>query len=309
MRWKRTFVALVVASAALAGCGDDDDSDEATDDPTDEASTDDGEAADALEVTGVDYAFTGLPEEIPGGNVTVHFTNGGEAPHEIAFVNIGDESNADGFFDDFGPVIQGGAPWPDYITNVAGANEAEPGADFTATYQLDPGTYMVFCSLTGTPEDPEAEEAPPHFTQGMQQVVTVGDGDIGELADADGTITASDYEFDIDLESGDQVINFVNNGPNDHFAGISRFPDGTTVEDAEAAMQAMMTSEEGPPAGTPEPEDVGFSGISSAGKGMQFELDAPLEPGVYSFVCFLSDRSGGPPHAIGHEMVSVIEIT
>jgi plastocyanin len=300
-RWKRTFVALAVVSAVLAGCGDDDDSD-ATSDDTDDT-------ADALEVTGVDFAFTGLPDEIPGGNVTVHFTNGGEAPHEIAFVNIGDEANADGFFDDFGPVIQGGAPWPDYITNVAGANEAEPGADFTATYQLDPGTYMVFCALTGTPEDPEAEEAPPHFTQGMQQVVTVGEGDIGELADADGTITASDYEFDIDLESGDQVINFVNNGPNDHFAGISRFPDGTTVEDAEAAMQAMMASEEGPPAGTPEPEDVGFSGISSAGKGMQFELDAPLEPGVYSFVCFLSDRAGGPPHAIGHEMVSILEIT
>ena len=313
MRWKRTFVALVVVSAVLAGCGDDDDSDDATDDTTDAPSgeeADGGEADDeVLEVTGVDYAFTGLPEEIPGGNVTVHFTNGGEVQHEIAFVNIGDESNEAGFFDDFGPVIEGGAPWPEYITNVAGANEAEPGGDFTATYQLDPGTYMVFCSLTSTPEDVEGEEGPPHFTQGMQQLVTVTDGEIGELEGADGTITASDYEFDIDLSAGDQVIDFVNNGPNDHFAGISRFPDGTTVADAEAAMQAMMTSEEGPPAGTPEPEDVGFSGISSAGKGVQFELDAPLEPGVYSFVCFISDRAGGPPHAIGHDMVSVIEIT
>jgi plastocyanin len=141
MSWRRSFAALVVVSAVLAGCGDDDDD------------GDEG-AAEALEISAVDYAFEGLPEEVPGGNVTVHLTNDGEAPHEIAFVDIGDESNADSFFDDFGPVIQGGAPWPDYVGNVAGANEAEPGADFTATYQLEPGTYMVFCALTGTPEDP-----------------------------------------------------------------------------------------------------------------------------------------------------------
>lgn len=312
-RWRRTFVALVVASAVLAGCGDDDDSDEAGDDTTEEPSGEDGEGeetgGDALEVTALDYTFTGLPEEIPGGNVTVQLTNGGEAAHEIAFVNIGEESNAETFFDDFGPVIQEGAPFPDYVTNLAGANEAMPGDDFTATYQLDAGTYMVFCALTGTPEEPEGESGPPHFVSGMQQVVTVTEGELAELPEGDGDITASDYEFDVDLSAGDQVINFVNNGPNDHFAGIARYPDGTTVEEAEAAMKGMMGSEDGPPAGTPEPEDIGFSGISSAGKGLQFELEAPLEPGVYSFACFISDRAGGPPHAIGHEMIEVVEIT
>ena len=108
--------------------------------------------------------------------------------------------------------------------------------------------------------------------------------------------------------AGDQVINFTNDGPNDHFAAISRFPDGTTVEDAEAAMEAMLASETGPPEGTPEPEDIGFSGIVSEGTGMQFSLAAPLEPGVYSFICFISDRAGGPPHAVGHQMYEVVEI-
>lgn len=300
--WRRFVPVIVVLATVVAGCGDDDD-DEATD--ATEAPT----GGETLEVTAIDYAFQDLPEEIPGGNVTLQLTNAGEVAHEIAFVNIGDKANAEAFFDDFGPVIQEGAPFPEYVTNLAGANEAEPGADFTATYQLDAGTYMVFCALTGTPEDPESEEAPPHFVQGMQQLVTVTEGEIAELPEADGTITAKDYEFDIDLASGDQVINFVNDGPNDHFAAVLRFPDGTTVEEAEAAIVGLTTSENGPPEGTPEPEDVGFSGITSEGKSIQFELAAPLDPGVYGFVCFISDRAGGPPHAIGHDMITVVEIT
>jgi plastocyanin len=312
LRW-RVVPALVIVTALLSGCGDDDDDDDTSSaDASEETASeeDDGDSGgEAIEVTAVDYAFEDLPSEIAGGNVTVHLTNEGETAHEIAFINIGEESNAASFFDDFGPVIQGGAPWPDYVSNVAGANEAEAGSDFTATYQLDPGTYMVFCALTGTPEDPESEESPPHFAQGMEQLVTVTEGEIADLPDADGTITARDYEFDVDVAAGDQVITFTNEGPNDHFAGISRFPDGTTVEDAEAAMEAMLSSEEGPPPGTPEPEDVGFSGITSAGKSLQFELAEPLEAGVYSFVCFISDRAGGPPHAIGHQMVNVVEIS
>ena len=313
MRWRirKRFALLVAVTAVLAlglaGCGDDDDDDDQGSATTEAPGGDD---IDALSITAVDYEFQGLPEEIDGGNVTVTMTNEGKAPHEIAFINIGDEARAEGFFDDFGPVIQEGAAWPDYVTNVAGANEAEPGSEFTATYQLDPGTYMVFCALTGTPEDPETEEAPPHFAQGMQQVVTVTDGEgDADLPDADGSITARDYEFELDLSAGDQVINFVNEGPNDHFAGISKFPEGTTVEDAEAAMDAMVESEGEPPAGVPEPEDVGFSGITSKGKGIQFELAEPLEAGVYAFVCFISDRSGGPPHAIGHDMITVTEIS
>lgn len=305
----RAVPALFVLAAVLAGCGDDDEVDGATD--ASEAPADADEAGDSLEVTAADFSFAGLPDEMAGGAVTVTMTNEGETAHEIAFVNIGDEANAPQFFDDFGPVIEGGAPWPEYVGNVAGANEAEPGASMTATYQLAPGTYMVFCALTGTAEDPESEDSPPHFVQGMQQLVTVTEP-VGsaELPEADGTITARDYEFEADLSAGDQVIDFVNEGPNDHFAAISKFPEGTTAEDAEAAMDEMMASEDGSvPEGTPEPEEIGFSGIASADTAMQFELLEPLEAGVYSFVCFLSDRTGGPPHAIGNHMVTVVEIS
>jgi plastocyanin len=285
--------AAAVLLLAAGGCGDDDDD-----------AGGDGGGATTLDVTAVDFAFEGLPEEITGGAVTVNLTNDGEADHEIAFVEIGD-TDIDQFFEDFGPVINEGAAFPDYVEALVGANEAAAGESGTFTYTLPDGTYAVFCALTGTAEDPtdDAGEGTPHFVQGMQQVVTVTAGD-GDLPDADGSITASDYTFDVDLSAGDTTINFVNDGPNDHFAGFDVFPDGTTVEEAEEAFGTFIALEDGqaPPDDLPEPEEFGFSGIASEGQSIQFQVPGGLEPGTYIFYCFMSDRAGGPPHAIGNQM-------
>jgi len=304
---------VLVAVLALVGaaCGDDDDGGAISEDTTTtEGGGDDG-GGEALDVTAVDFAFEGLPEEVVGGAVTVNLDNQGEVDHEIAFVNIGEEANAATFFDDFAAVFEGG-PWPEYVTNVVGANEAAPGESNAFVYTLDPGTYMVFCALTGTVEDPESEDGPPHFVSGMQQQVTVTEGESdAELPEGDGTITASDYTFDADLGAGDTVINYTNEGPNDHFAGIDGpFPEGTTVEDAEAAFATFVSLEEGqePPPDTPQAPEFAFSGIASEGQSIQFSLPGPLEPGTYIFYCFISDRAGGPPHAIGNQMYKAFAI-
>jgi len=290
------LAAALLPALLLASCGDDDDGDEAE--------------AETVDVIATEYAFAGLPDEMGAGLLTISMDNQGAVDHEIAFVNIGEASNADTFFDDFAPVITEGGAWPDYVTTAIGANETGPGASGTFSYTLDEGTYMVFCALTGTPEDPDSEEAPPHFAQGMQQVVTVTAGDDDpELPDADGAIIARDYTFDVDLSAGDSVINFTNEGPNDHFAGFDRFPDGTTVEEAEATFATLVSLDEGeePPEGTLESEEIGFSGIASEGKSIQF-ASSPLEAGTYVFYCFISDRAGGPPHAVGNEMYKAVVI-
>jgi plastocyanin len=287
------IVCVAVAALALVagGCGDD---------------SDDGGGGEALDVTAVDYAFQDLPEEIDGGTVTVNLTNEGEAQHEIAFVQIGD-TPIDQFFEDFPPVITEGAPYPDYVTYVVGANEAAPGGSGTFTYTLPAGTYAAFCALTGTPEDPEGEDGAPHFAQGMQQLVTVtGEEDPGDLPDADGTITASDYTYESDVSAGDTTINFVNDGPNqDHFAAVLQFPEGTSVEDAEAAFAAFLESEDGSVPDDvvpPEDADFAFSGIASNGLGVQFEVEGGFDAGTYVYACFMTDREGGPPHAVGAQM-------
>ena len=292
---------MVIAAMLLfaAACGDDDDSDAGGDDGGDAT-----EEVEALAVSAVDYAFEGLPEEIPGGVVEIAFSNDGEAEHEIAFVEVGDVE-PDQFFTDFAPYIEGGGP-PHYVTNFVGANEAAPVMPPTSPTRCRRAATSPSARSTSVPgadpESEEAEEGPPHFTQGMQQIVTVTaeEGD-AELPDADGTITATDYDFEVDLEAGDTTINFTNDGPDQpHFAGFDRYEEGTTPEEAVEAFGVFFTLEDGqaPPEGTLEGEEVAFSGVATPGNGIGFELPNGLEPGTYVFYCFLSDRAGGPPHAL-----------
>jgi hypothetical protein len=147
----------------------------------------------------------------------------------------------------------------------------------------------------------------------MAQTIVVGPGEAGAaLSEADGTVTATDYAFATDISSGDTVINFTNDGPDQvHFAAVSVFPEGTTAEDGEAAFAALLASppDAPPPEGAVFPEDVAFSGIASDGLGVQFEMPGGFESGrTYIFACFISDRAGGPPHAIAYQMYEVITV-
>ncbi len=307
-RRKLARIGAVLATLSLltAACGDDDD----------EGTVELPEATPPLEVTGVDYAFEGLPEELPGGAVAIDFENTGAADHEIAFVEIGDVP-LDQFLTEFAPVIDGSGPFPDYVTNIIGANEAAPGESTSLVYTLSEGTYAVFCALTSTADDPDAEGAP-HFELGMKDTVTVTspEGDV-ELPGGDGTITAEDFTFEVDLTGGDEVINFTNTGPaQTHFAGFDLYPEGTTVGQAEEAFATFLSLDEGaePPEGTIESEEVSFSGVATPGNSIQFSVPGGFQAGrTYLFYCFISDREGGPPHALpeaagGHGMYKAFTI-
>lgn len=160
----------------------------------------------------------------------------------------------------------------------------------------------------------EAPSGPPHYELGMAQVIEVGAGDEGAtLPEADGSITAFDYSFEADIDAGDTEINFVNDGPEQvHFASVQKFPEGTDAAAAEEAFAQLVEAGEDapPPEGVPLPEDVGFSGIFSTGLGATFELEdgAAFEPGTYLLACFIQDREGGPPHAIGNQMYTAFTV-
>lgn len=321
MARKRAAIAVLGSLALLVtACGDDDDT--SGDDATTTTAVDDGETTttaggdgggEALTITTVDYAFEGLPAELPGGVLEFTLANEGEAQHEIAFVELGPDTELEQFFTDFGPVIEEGAPFPEYAESIVAANEAAPGESASFAYTLPEGRYVAFCALTGTPEDPEGEDGAPHFTMGMQQEVNVGPAE-GEAAlpEADGTITASDYTFAAEIPAGATVINFVNDGPDQvHFAGIDGpFPEGTTPEDAEAAFATLIQLEddEAPPEGTPTAEEFAFSGVASAGNAIQFPAPSAFAPGTYIAYCFIQDRAGGPPHAIAYQMYKAFTV-
>ena len=156
-------VAVVVAAAA---CGDDDAApeavggDAATDRPCEAAGADlEADAAAEVAVELHEYEFTPALLEAPAGVVTFATENTGVEAHELAFLPGGGDV----------PLTEDGAPDEEALEE-AGAFELEaygPGKTCNATYDLEPGTYTVFCLV-------EAADGETHLAKGMQTTLTVG---------------------------------------------------------------------------------------------------------------------------------------
>jgi uncharacterized cupredoxin-like copper-binding protein len=122
---------------------------------------------ESFDVAAVEYAFEGLPETVPAGNVGLTLTNEGEELHEMILVRFKDpEANIEELIE----LPQKEAE--KQIENV-GFSFANPGESDAQTFQLDAGTYGVVCFVsTGTTPDKEGD-GPPHAFQGMAAQFTV----------------------------------------------------------------------------------------------------------------------------------------
>jgi plastocyanin len=115
-------------------------------------------ADETVEITLVDYAFEPSAVEVAAGVVTFEATNGGSENHELAFLPGGGDV----------PRTEDGAPDEDALAD-AGAFELEafgPGQSCDATYDLEPGTYTLFCIVA-------AADGETHYDKGMAGVLTV----------------------------------------------------------------------------------------------------------------------------------------
>ena len=198
-RPRRALVALVALSLLAAGCGDDDDDDdaasEATEDVADDdtsttaAETGDAAASGSVEVTGVDYAFEGLPESVAAGTKLTLKNGSDKELHELVAMKLpdGEARSAEELLqlpeDQLGPLF-GGPPAMVLVAPPGGAPMIPAVGDGTLS---EPGRYLIMCSIpTGADPQaymeaaqasqggpPEVEGGPPHFTQGMFGEVTV----------------------------------------------------------------------------------------------------------------------------------------
>ncbi len=116
-------------------------------------------------VTGVDYAFQGVPDSLPSGVTAVTFTNDGGEAHEMVVF-----AKSDGVTESFDDLLA--LPEEevgDKVVPVGGVSPIEAGTSDTALFDLDPGEYMAICFLpVGGGED-----GPPHFLEGMKTEFTV----------------------------------------------------------------------------------------------------------------------------------------
>jgi hypothetical protein len=120
-----------------------------------------------VEVTGVDYAFEGVPASLPAGTTSFSFTNASEAEeHEMILAR-----RAPGVDLTFDEILALPEEESEPLVKAVAFSFAPPGGESGALAELEPGEYVMVCfvSVGG------AEDGPPHFTQGMKYEFTVED--------------------------------------------------------------------------------------------------------------------------------------
>jgi hypothetical protein len=312
---KKLLLGLLGLLAVVAvGCGGEEQAGESPEPKR----TEKEEAGPKISVSGNEYSFQ-VPDTLTGGFVTVEFKNEGKLVHEAAFIKVDPDTPQDRFVRDL-KVASGeeGGPIASYLKPYVGGEteNVKGGATASGRQSLPSGSYYLVCTLTDADsvegeEEPEGQERPAmpqHFEQGMIKKVTVTGPATVELPESDTTVVAKEYTFDVTgLQAGNNQVLFRNDGPAQiHMSAVLEFPEGVTEEQAGRALQAFA-SDGPPPAGTPEPRDVGFSGIFEVGGGSVFELNA-RSGRVYAFACFIQDRAGGPPH-VAKGMTKIVKVS
>ena len=217
-----------------------------------------------VEVTGRDYFFE-APDTIDAGVVTLRLWHRGETFHNLELVRL-----------DSGHTL---AEWhraagahrlPAWATNFGGPGFAPPGRSSNATFLLQPGNYLLTCSVGSA----RTVDSLYHVWRGMIRPLHVRPAQqIGQLPRPDITarITDSGVEFSGALQSGRRVVRVENAGSVVHEFTMSRVLPGHTAAEAIAWRRRM---------GTPPP-DVDIGGVADLQPGRVLLTTLLLEPGEH----------------------------
>jgi hypothetical protein len=260
-----------------------------------------------LTITARDYSYSGVPATIQAGIVSIKFVNSGTVDHEMSFIKVTDNSDPQAVFKGLASVLNGG-PFPATFLAANGVPDTPAGKTSNTQFNLTPGQYVALCTDTSVAGSKASGK--PHFDRGMYKAVTVTGTGGGVAPTSASTITAHDYGFALTgIKPGTQTVAFKNVGPEQwHFAEILEFAKGTTVAKAQAEIPKLLASNGPPPAGVVPPSNVAASQVASPGYGNTFS--ATFAAGrTYVVLCFVSDKKGGPPHAIAHHMYKIFAVS
>ncbi|HUR49379.1 MAG TPA: hypothetical protein VMY88_07645 [Acidimicrobiales bacterium] len=252
------------------------------------ACSDDKEAATPLDVVVTesgDRVNLEAPPSVKGGVVELSLTNSGQGPHSLQFIK---DTSGNHTIDDvvafLGASEQGG-PIPDWLGEGGGIGTVAPGQTGRASFRLSEGKHFVW-------DDETDENDKNNGTRGGITELNVTSGSGGELPEAKGSVSAKEYEFTVnDLKPGATTIQFENTGKEfHHFIAAPLLP-GKTIADAKTFFESQGQG------GGPPPIDF-ESGVGTAvlAPGNALVADLQLEAGNYAMVCFINNRTGGPPH-------------
>lgn len=172
-RHTRALAALVLAGTlGLAACGDDDDTPAAAGDTTTteaaEGPSTDGEGtadtgSDAVEVTGIDYAFEGIDDTVEAGTEFTFINGSDKEAHELVLVHLKDGAPSLAELLELSDEEVGAAVGMPVAVAVA----AQPGSEGQlvlgdALKVEEPGRYAAICNLAvgNKPDDVEKQHGP-----------------------------------------------------------------------------------------------------------------------------------------------------
>ena len=161
---------------------------------------------------------------------------------------------------------------------------------------------------------PEGEGGPPPEAV-RTATFKVNAGEAGDLPETDGNeIVARDYTFDVKVKDGAEEFTFRNEGP-DQLHHVVLFNFGEIEKSVvEQNLPAFFESGEDapPPAAFKDLDfdnlEAGDGPVLTPGLGAIVKAKGFESGNTYAAVCFIQDRTGGPPHAIGKGMRTVFTV-
>jgi hypothetical protein len=237
-------------------------------------------AVEATEPGSGQFKLT-APASVGGGVVKVNFKNSGKASHDAQLVRVEGNHSRD---DVLGAITGNNSSTPDWLFAEGGVGTTAPGQSRSATLKLSPGTYYALD--TGTDDNNNS-----YAKGGAVTMMTVTNGSSGTVPQSGARIQAKDYEFTIPtLKAGTQDITFDNIGNQPHLLVAAPIAPGKTLEDVKTVL-ASQDQNAAPPL------DFNRATTVAAIEGTKaVATSISLQKGNYAFICFLSDRGGGPPH-------------
>ena len=270
-RYAVASLAVIPLTLGLAACGDSDETQSLT-----FTLSGDGKAA---KLSGPSSADTGLAE--------ITLKNETKREGEAQLIRIEGDHTPEEVTKGLESAMNGQA-FPEWFFAGGGVGTTAGGESQTVTQVLEPGAYYAFDTEGG---EPSVDSAP---------VVEVSGEASDETVEADETIDAFDYGFEAEpLSSGKVEVAFDNTGEEPHHLLAAPLTGDNTAEDVERFFETEK--------GKPPFAEKGFqsTAVIEGGEGQLVDLD--LEPNRYVLFCFISDREGGPPHAL-KGMVDEVEV-
>ena len=332
-RRKSAILAIALSLGLVLGACGDDSSPSANDDEAGETDQG-GEGGFTVKLTAEGLE---LPDEVEGGIVEVTLETELDEP-EVNFSKVPAGTSEADLRAAIASATSGGEI-PALIEATNGVGTFAGDGSITQTIQLPEGDYFAWADpvtpegegeeAEGEGEEPTettaaeaaegeegegGEEDAPNPDAFLVKPLKVTAGADGELPDTGSTITARDYSFDVNVKAGSEQFTFQNEGPDQlHHAILMNFGK-IPAADVEANLQKFLESEgEGePPAAF---KDLDMEKVFSTGgsavvsPGLAGTANAKFESGTtYAAICFLQDRTGGPPHVFGKGMRTVFTV-